>query len=100
MLQLPISGITLYLPTSYNLSLTCPIETEKASTPAMPLLARLKNSLARGAAYIRYLYLKEFLETTQFRLQGLRKSVEELEKDEKDEKEQFRRCERGAGKGL
>jgi hypothetical protein len=100
MLQLPISGITLYLPTSYNLSLTCPIETEKASTPAMPLLARLKNSLARGAAYIRYLYLKEFLETTQFRLQGLRKSVEELEKDEKEYRSNLEDAREALGKGY
>jgi hypothetical protein len=42
----------------------------------------LKNFLARGAAYIRYLYLKDSLATTQLKLQRLRKSVEELEMGE------------------
>jgi hypothetical protein len=100
MSQFPISGITLYLPINYNLLTNMATETEKAATPAMPLLASLKNSLGRGAAYIRYLYLKDSLETTQFRIQGLRKSVEELEKDEKEYRSNLEDAIEALGKGY
>jgi predicted nucleic acid-binding Zn-ribbon protein len=46
------------------------------------------------------LYLKEFLETTQFRLQGLRKSVEELEKDEKKYRSNLEDAREALGKGY